>query len=313
MRTWIFAVLALWPAAPAAAAFGASAKGTTAASFLSLVPGARAAAMGEAYTAVADDASALYWNPAALARIQKRTATFSHAAHLDSSFYDYAAYGQSLGEWGGWGAGVQYFSAGSVAQTDITGSDAGSVTPNDLAISLGYAFPLKKAGPRLEGFSVGLAAKYIRSKLLATAQTAAVDIGVLTPGYLQNRLRLGLAVSNLGGKLKFEQEAAELPLAIKAGAAYKITERWLAALDLSLPRDDDAFVAAGTEYRFAIQDAWSLAGRFGFNSKTIGDISGVTGISFGLGFGLRGMDIDYALLPFGGLGQSHRVSVSCKF
>src|SRR6266487_6212781 len=105
--------------------FTRNAEGTTAANFLKLGVGARALAMGEAYSAVADDANALYWNPAGLTRIYHAEATFMHAAYLANSFYDYAAYGTHLGKHGALGAGVQYFSAGRITQTDVTGNDVG--------------------------------------------------------------------------------------------------------------------------------------------------------------------------------------------
>ena len=53
--------------------FGSGSRGTTTANFLKLGAGARAEAMGGAYAAVADDATALYWNPAGLTRISLPT------------------------------------------------------------------------------------------------------------------------------------------------------------------------------------------------------------------------------------------------
>jgi len=55
---------------PSRADFNANAKGTATAQFLKLGVGARADGMGGAYSAVADEATALYWNPAALTRIR---------------------------------------------------------------------------------------------------------------------------------------------------------------------------------------------------------------------------------------------------
>lgn len=308
-----FVAALLFVASPAgAASFSSSARGTATAQFLNLGVGARAVSMGEAYSAVADEASAMYWTPAGLSRIKKQSATFMHAAYIDSSFFDYGAYGQNLGEWGAWGIGLQYFNAGSVEQTDITGTDIGKVTPNDLAVSLGYAKTLKGEG-WLNGFSVGLSGKYIKSKLVTTAQTGAVDAGVLSPAYFNDKLRLAFTMQNLGRKMKFEQESEDIPLVLKAGGAYKILDRWLAAVDVGLPKHDKPYVAVGTEYLFPIKDAWTLAGRLGFNSRTIGSVDGFTGISFGVGFAVRQLGIDYSFLPFGGVGQAHLISLSCKF
>lgn len=302
----------LFAAAPAGAAgFNSAGRGTATAQFLNLGAGARAVAMGEAYSTVADDAGALYWNPAGLSLIGKRSATFMHAVYIDSSFFNYGAYGQNLGDWGAWGAGFQYFNAGSVEQTDITGSNIGKVTPNDLAFSLGYARTFKDAG-WLDGFSAGLAGKYIQSKLVATARTGAVDAGVLSPVYLNNKLRLAFTVQNLGGKMKFEDESEDIPMVLKTGGSYRIVDRWLVAVDVGFPKHDNPYVGVGTEYVLSIQDAWTLAGRAGFNSKT-GDIDGFTGVSFGVGFAFRRLGIDYGFLPLGDVGQAHRISISYKF
>src|SRR5205814_753634 len=101
-------------------AFSSDNRGTTTANFLKLGAGARAVSMGEAYTAVSNDATALFWNPAGLARLPEHggSATFMHAPYVESSFYDYGAFAQGLGDVGAWGASVQYFSAGKITETD---------------------------------------------------------------------------------------------------------------------------------------------------------------------------------------------------
>ena len=307
MRAVFLSALLLFPSFSWAGSFSSAAKGTTTAGFLELGAGARAVAMGEAYSAVVDETSAMYWNPAAMTRVEKRSVTFMHAAYIDSSYFDYLAYVHNLGSRGALGLGVQYLSAGKITERDKTGTDVGSFTPNDLAVSVGYAHEF------LDGFSVGLAAKFIRSTIIQSAQTAAADFGVLSPAYLDGKLRLAFTVSNLGGKMKFEQESESLPLAIRLGSAYKIGDRWIAGLDVGLPKDNSPFVALGTEYVMSVGDAWNLAGRLGINSRTMGDIDGFTGFSFGLGLARQGYSFDYGFLPLGGLGQTHRISLSFKF
>ena len=315
MRRISILAAAVLLAVPARSAdFSSSAQGTTAAQFLELGVGARAVAMGEAYSAVADDAGAMYWNPAALTAIQNRSATLMHAAYLGTSYFDYAAYGQNLGSKGAFGAGLQYFSAGGITQTDTTGSDVGTFTPYDLAFSLGYAHKLDGLGPQaLNGFSVGLAAKFIQSRILTTAQTEAVDVGVLSPAYFNDRLKLAFTMTNLGGTIKFDAANENLPLNVKLGSSYKIIDRWLTALDVSFPRNDNPYVALGTEYQLATSGPWKFAGRAGFNSQTIGSIDGFSGVSVGIGIGYSGLAMDYAFVPLGGVGQAHRISLTCGF
>lgn len=301
-------------AAPAALAsdFSASAKGTGTGRFLQLGAGARAAGLGEAYTALADDASALYWNPAALTRTQAASALFMHAPYLGSSFFDYAAYAQNLGPGGALGLGVQYFSAGKIIGTDDTGSENGTFAPNDLALSLGYAYKFSER-PSEDGLSLGLSGKYARSRIINTAQTFTCDIGLLAPAVLDGRLSLGAAAVNLGGKMKFESEAESLPRAFRLGAGYHINPDWLAGIDLALPMNNQPYVAAGTEYVLRMSEGWDFAGRVGFNSRTVGDVPGLSGCAFGVGVVRSGLSIDYAIAPMGDIGMTHRVSVSLRF
>lgn len=302
-------------AAPLKAAdFSSSARGTTAADFLELGVGARAVGMGEAYSAVADEASALYWNPAALTAIPGRSATLMHAPYIASSYFDYGAYGQNLGAKGAFGASFQYFSAGSLSQEDVSGNDGGSFSPYNLAVTLGYAYKFQGTGaPILDGFAAGLGVKYVQSKIVSSAQTAAVDVGLLSPRYLNGRLNLALTATNLGGTMRFDQEKENLPLVVRAGSSYRIQDHWLASLDFSLPRNDNPYVAVGTEYQFVGQGPWRAAARAGFNSQTVAGVDGFTGLSFGVGVGYDRMTMDYAFVPLGGVGQSQRISLTFNF
>lgn len=102
---------------------------TSTAQFLKLGVGARAVAMGEAYSAIADEASAVYWNPGALTNIESRSATLMHAIYLEDTSFDYAAFVQNLGRWGVVGLGVQIMSVGSIDERDDTGSKTGTFSP----------------------------------------------------------------------------------------------------------------------------------------------------------------------------------------
>src|SRR5580704_17462652 len=97
--------LCIFASQGSASNFSSSANGTTAAEFLQLGVGARALTMGQAYTAVADDATAVYWNPAGMTQIENRSATVMHTAYIASSFFDYGAYAQKLGKSGTIGVG----------------------------------------------------------------------------------------------------------------------------------------------------------------------------------------------------------------
>lgn len=313
MKNAALAVLLLLPAAAGAGEFDRSARGGSTAQFLRLGAGARATGMGEAHSAVADDASALYWNPAAMVQVEKRSVTLMHAEYLDSVSYDYGAFAQNLGRNGAWGLGFQHLTAGKITETDQAGVETGSFRPTDLAAALGYAYELDESADSLAGVSFGVAAKFVRTKIALAGQTAAADLGVLSPRLADGRLRLSGTVQNIGGRIKLDREGDELPLVVKAGAAFKADERWLAALDLAAPRDNAPYAAVGTEYRLPAGPDLSLAGRLGFNSRTIGDVDGVTGLSAGFGVALRRSSLDYSFVPFGSVGQAHRVSLTLGF
>ena len=309
-------VLSLLMGLPARAEFSSSSRGATAAGFLQLGVGARAVAMGEAYSAVADDATALYWNPAAMTQIKGGSLTLMHASYLESSYFDYGGYARNTGR-SAVGMGLQYFSAGAITQTDAAGAETGKFTPYDLAASLGYA---RKFG----GCAVGLSVKFIQSRILKTARAVAADVGLLSPAYFDGRVKVAFTATNIGGTMKFDQTKEKLPLTLRAGSAYRPSARWLLSLDAVMPRDDRPYAAAGAEFKLVESEdkyasrqfhgeGWSFAGRAGFNTQTLGGIDGFTGLSFGMGIDSGRYAMDYAFVPFGGVGQAHRLSLHYHF
>ncbi|MBL0058095.1 MAG: PorV/PorQ family protein [Elusimicrobia bacterium] len=282
----------------------AKSAGTTAVPFLSMGVGARALAMGEAATGATSDATALYWNPGALTRLEGHSATFMHSTALEESALDYAAYGRGNGK-SAWGVGLQYFSPGDVDQTDLTGAPMGTLTPNDVSLTGGYA-------RTVSGYGIGLSVKYVQSKLVDTARTLAADGGVMSPAFWKNRLRVGGSVANLGGHIKYDQESAPLPLILRGGLEARPWKDWTGALDVVAPKDENLHLALGAEYRLTMGSDLSLALRGGYNSRESTGGS-AEGLSAGLGFGWRKLVVDYAFVSHGDLDPGQVISVKFGF
>jgi len=203
---------------------------------LLISPGARAAGMGEAFVAVADDATATYWNPAGLAFQTGHEITLMHSNWLPSlvsdMFYDFLAYRQNVDALSGVvGASITYFNMGEQTQTDETGpTPIGTFSSWEMAVALSYA---TKLSPNL---GLGVNARYIHSALApigagaekgkGVGSTFAADIGLLYHASFLKGLSLGFNLSNLGPKITYidADQADPIPTNLKLGVSYKVLD-----------------------------------------------------------------------------------------
>ena len=290
--------------------FSKDAIGTTGGQFLELPVGARGVAMGSAQGAAAEDASAIYYNPANLAGLRGINVTFMHAIYFQDISYDFAAFAKQTQDHGAIAFGLQYLSMGSLDKVDNTGNPTGdSMAPRDLALSIANA-------RKFENLEYGFAIKYISSRLNESANAYAIDGGVR---WSAEPIAFSASIANLGSGLKFRKETAPLPTTVRLGSSYKIIPQlrdkiWSFALDVVLSKGAAAAVCAGAEYKVDIKELMKIAGRMGYNTRvSAGGLGGASGFSAGIGFDINRFFMDYAFTPFGDLGNSHRISLSMKF
>lgn len=289
---------------PPAGLCGSGDKGTSGAQFLKLPAGARAAGLGQAYTALASGADAVFSAPAGLVGDGANSCFFSHASLFGEIGSDFLGCSRRAGA-GAIGAGVQYLSAGQVAETDALGFETGAtMRPRDIAVSLSYARTMFS-----DNTTAGITVKRISSRLDTSAAAFAADAAARVR--VSTRLKLAFTARNLGGKLKFDKEADPLPRVFVFGSAWNAGGGWTCSADLSLPRDNKPFAALGAEYGYAA-GGWMLSGRAGYNTLASGDISGA-GPSVGGGAAFHAVRFDYAFTPYGALGQAHILSLTARF
>jgi hypothetical protein len=311
------AVLLAVPAAPARAGFGTTDLATSGAQFLKLGGGARAEGMGQAYTAIPIDADAIYWNPAALSRIDHHSVTLMESVLPAGLNYNFLGYGQKVSRSFSAGASIQYLSQPPIDQTDSSGFATGSsFRPNDFAGALGgaYTFHNEDLGV-LDGASFGATGKYVSSTITKTARTYTFDLGWLSaPFHLFDReMRLAYVAQNVGGSMKFQQLSDSMPTNLRLGASMALTKGWLIDVDIAEPLDNSPYYAFGTEYRLALNDETSFAVRGGVNSRAIGDAGNFSGVTLGLGARFSRLGVDYAFAPLGALGMTNTLSVNFSF
>lgn len=305
--------------------------GTSAANFLKIGVGGKAVAMGDAYTAVANDPTALFWNPGGLGFQDKIAANFSYTDWIMDTRLNFFGAVLPSGEAGTIGLSIYNFSSGDIEETTIyKPHGTGRVfSATDLAIGLSY-------GRRLtDRFSVGITAKYINEQLaLESASAFAVDVGSVFIISHDYNLRMGLVISNFGSNLRMDGLDLEtsvstdnsklveaklktyswpLPLIFRVGLAADLIKseahRLTLAADVYDPRDYQARENVGFEYAF--KSMFFVRGGYKFNYDEEGFTAGF-GLQYGVE-GLGGIIVDYAWADMGRFNAINRFSIGLSF
>jgi len=282
---------------------------------------ARAAAMGSAVVAVPQGSASLLWNPAGLSRVSCMEIGLHHNSGLADTVQETAIFGMPLGavkegssesrkggSLGGIAASLGYVNYGSFSGRSDIGLQDGSYHAGDFSGSLGWGMEL------LPGFSGGIALKGNQSDFASKSYDAfTTDIGLLYT--LLPALDLGVAYSNinLGQKIGGNQLASGWRL----GAAWTLERHLLLAVSGELQNKAMNRLQLGVEYLIGnIENKVNvLALRAGYQANYPDpQLSGLTGLTLGLGYTItRAIALDYAMVPAGELGTSHRFSLTYKF
>jgi hypothetical protein len=286
--------------------FAVSKVGTTAAPFLGIAVGARAVGMGGAFVAVADDATALYWNPAGISSIQKFTTNLVHTDWLSDLSYNVVGAVLPVSEGQAIGAQVALL---SMPDQEITTTDQDEQDGSGVFYSAGsMAMSASWAKRFTDRFQLGLTGKYIREWIWhESASTMAVDLGSIYRTDL-NDMRIGVSITNFGGKMTMtgrdlihfydadptregnnervlsetSTDAWPLPMLLRVGVAMEVldndTHRITAALDALHPNDNNEYLNVGAEYAWHEQ----FMVRLGYKSLFLQDSE--EGLTAGFGF-----------------------------
>ncbi|MBI5596960.1 MAG: PorV/PorQ family protein [Elusimicrobia bacterium] len=308
------AAILLLAASPAAAG-----PGSTAANFLKIGVGARPVSLGEAYTAVAEDVNAVYYNPAGLAFLERQEVTLMHNKFFKGVSQQWGGYAFPSAKFGTFAGAFTMLSVEAFDSYTAQDQPNGKVGASDFAGAAAWAFEF----PGIDGLALGGSFKFINSRLAGySADSAAIDAGLLYRQDEATGWRLGASVRNVGTEVRFISEAFPLPLTGTVGLSYRgsaaplwTDASWMFTAEAVGTNDRNPYAAFGTEFRpvdeFGIRIGWRQ------NQDT--------GLGLAAGIGFRSLEkgftsdrwpeigLDYAFVEYGRLEHTHRVSLTLRF
>ena len=287
--------------------------GTTAFSFLNLPVGARATAMGQAFGSVPNDIQGLVYNPACLATLTASQLSFQNMIYVEDVSQEALAFGHAgRNEEVSWGLSTNYLRVGDITRTVATlqpsgdgFTEAGTFSTYDMALGLSGAAPVT------EELKAGGTIKFLHESLSdASSSAGAVDGGILYRLSEEHAWNRGVAASNLGFASKFAQAAVKLPASLRAGISGQPFSQWLLSTDYIKRVDTKGEADIGAE----VVPQRFFALRVGYRYALTGtDLGGLSNFSAGIGLRFKQMSFDYAYIPLGDLGTTHRISVNYRF
>lgn len=296
---------------------GGQRAGISTAQFLKIGVGGRASAMGDAFVAVANDASALYWNPAGLTQFSENQILFSHNKWVVDINHDFLGGVYHLDESNSFGIGLTALTMQKMPVTTEfapfgTGEYFGF---SDIAIAVSYSRKMT------DQFSFGGTIRYIEETLDKLKMRGfMIDLGTFYWTGLGST-RFAVAVSNFGNNLAPDGEVVLVgkrsvsewqefapPTVFRIGFAfepYEDTEHKITtSIQLNHPNDNSENVSTGFEYSW--NKTLFLRGGYKINVEE-------QNFTFGAGvnvpISIAQFSLDYAYSNFSRLGSAHRFSI----
>lgn len=308
VKTLLLTALGMGVMAPAFAAESAGQAGA----YLKMGVGARALGMGSAFTAVANDSTAAFWNPAGLAKLKKNEASFMHANLSDDRDYNFFNYAYMLKDKEGKSNGTLAlshinFGIDGIPETRVDALGDPILDPSGNVKIFSY-FEDKETntfisyGRKLsEKFYGGINLKYLKQELFTNkADTMGLDFGLLYD--YSDKTTLGLSVRDVGEKLHWNTGSGtkdDVPLTTTFGVAHQYNDKLLVSADLNKVKNMDIKLFCGAE--FQLQDNVSL--RLGSHDSDL---------TLGASFKMDTWRFDYSYADET-LGDAHRISASKTF
>ncbi|MFH1963193.1 MAG: PorV/PorQ family protein [bacterium] len=299
---------------------------TTSGAFLKLDVEARAAAMGGAGGALVGDSACIYYNPAGLAGLGTFSLSSSHVEwfqdikleHLGLAKRLKIGFEEEARDLGVGAINLDFLHMNKIQGTYLIGES--DWQPSGEFTASGYSAMLTYACYFSRDTLFGVNFKTIREEIeRENAMAMAFDLGVLYRTKIKN-LTVGVALQNMGSKMKFMEKSSSLPLNLKGSIGYAMLDKELLLLiDINKPIDNELHVRAGAEYWLT---PW-LGLRAGYKSGVNAGDRGAPSSGFGGGLGIKlkqqGEEsvtiyrLDYAFVPCGEVGNSHLASLSVEF
>lgn len=276
--------------------------------FLEIPTGVRAAALGGAYSSLAEGTEAIFWNPAGLEAARGLQIVGGHVEWIESLRHDhFAVGGRAFG--GGVAASIRALYSEPIEERDELGTLIGSYGAHDLELALAYG---RAVG---SGLAVGGSAQLVRERIAnLAAQTYAFGFGANWDPEAVPGARVSVGAQNLGPSAAYTIDGVEgrpvgLPAAFAAGVSYGagIGSRWQmrGALESRLVRGRNAVAAVATELAEAGGGALRAGMRFNDSASIL---------SFGAGYAWQNLRLDYAFVPLRyEAGDTHRFGFSAQF
>jgi hypothetical protein len=301
--------------------------------FLDVAAGARASGMGEAFTIIGQDATALFYNPSGIGEIEANfdlsVGATQWIADID---YLYLAGVLNAGVWGNFGFSLIAPDYGEIYGTKVAENEAGYERTGLLDVSA-FCAGVAYAREFTDKFTVGGQVKYVSQHLGANdfqvveisdedtsvsvesreneISTLSYDFGLLFyPGF--KSFAFGMSVRNFSPRVTYERIGFELPLTFALGVGMDILDLFGEHPDYSLnvgleglhPRDWDEQYHVGGE--LSLKDMLFIRAGYKFNYYA-------EGLNAGFGISLGGVRIDYAYSEHELYDMVNRVSAGFSF
>ena len=287
--------------------------GTFDGQFLKIGIGARASGMGGAYVAVADDPSAVFWNPAGIARLddEETNVMLNHLSWPADVKVDQAVLAFKLGKMPGQWA----INARSLTIDDQPVRDAFRPDGTGVYFDAGYtSFGATYARSFTDKFSAGANINLVRLGLEDFKQeTITFDLGTLYNVGVAG-MKIGFAIQNIGGQVQFIDREARVPTVFRVGTAADIissgSSKLLGSFEFSHPPDNAERINIGAEYSY--KDYLYLRSGMNVNYDSEGFAAGA-GVRFPISALKTNANFDYAYTDMKTLGDAHRFSLRVRF